>query len=466
MSPTRKSLAAHAASLIAAVCAAPADAEPRRRLQAWLEAKGHPLGAFLRAQLDRYEREAKTLRPYPTQGREDSAAALRHWIELAPALAPLVKIRVKEARPEEQYREGIRLFRGMAGSLRITWEHLVDPRWLVAAPLEHLEILGRAPPGGVDRLLALPGRAWLKSLLLSEAGLNDADAIALAAAPWPCLRSLDLSHNRIGESGAEAFVASRALPLLVQMRFEGNLFSPCESTVVASQMGDGYGWFPSRFSTHAVTTPLTDYVVDTVVHPTAEAMWKKHGEPAWARVLWSYDDHRGDRHNLWASLEDVDATGKNLDGAALIAGRLARVTAAGSRWRNANLAGSSIEDVDFTSASLQKASFCRAKLMRVRFHGASARALRLDHARLDNCDFRGADLREATFEDAVVTDTSFEDADLSCDDGVRHAGRTRRARFVRCNLRGANIHGRELVDTKMEDCVTEGMRGTFWRLGD
>ena len=210
-------------------------------------------------------------------------------------------------------------------------------------------------------------------------------------------------------------------------------------------------------------TPLTDEVVDVEHSPEAEALWQKYGEPPWARVTWRHDEHRGHRHNFWEGLEDVDCTGADLDGATLVGGRLARLRAARSRWNGANLASSSIEDVDYSGASSARASAGRSWPGRA-LPGAQASGLRLDHARIDACDFAGADLRTATFEDAVVTDSSFEGADLTCHDHGFHLGRTRRARFVRCNFR-ADIDARELVDVVMEDCATEGMRGTPACLG-
>lgn len=71
---------------------------------------------------------------------------------------------------------------------------------------------------------------------------------------------------------------------------------------------------------------------------------------------------------------------------------------------------------------------------------------------------------EATFEDAVVTDTSFRGAVLACSGLVRDLGRTRRARFVRCDFRDADVEQREWIDVEMLDCRTEGMRGTPYRM--
>src|SRR5262249_36800350 len=77
----------------------------------------------------------------------------------------------------------------------------------------------------VQRLLESPHLGRLTALDLSNNGLGDRDAWALAA--WPQLtrlRALVLCHNHIGAEGAHALAMSPHLQQLQTLRLDGN---PC-----------------------------------------------------------------------------------------------------------------------------------------------------------------------------------------------------------------------------------------------
>ena len=445
-------------SLIAQACAAPAEPAPRAALLTWLERHHRPLARLVRLQLTRSEAEARSLRGVPTPDLQEHvgiADATRWWVELAPALRSLF-----ERRDQARFD----LLRGMAGAATVTWDDLSDPQWKSAAPLEHLDVIGPMPSGGLDRLLALPGLQHLRSLSLIGVGLDDRDAARIAAAPWPVLRCLAVDDNPIGQPGAAAFLTSTTLPRLIRASFVGNPFDPCERATLASEAGDGLGWFPSRSVDHAVIQAPTDEVVDTWAPPEVVSLWRSHGRPPWSRVSYRHASERGHRYNLWDGLADQAREGEDFDHAVLLHGRLERVLAPRSTWRASNLTASTLLEVDLHQADLTGASLVGASIERARFDGATAPKLRLDRAHVARADFSGANLMEATFEDAVVMDTSFRGVVLACSGLVRDLGRTRRARFVRCDFRDADMDQRELIDVEMVDCRTEGMRGTPYRI--
>ncbi|MBZ0232828.1 MAG: pentapeptide repeat-containing protein [Deltaproteobacteria bacterium] len=433
-----------AAPRIAAACADPGDDAPRRELARWLSDRGHMLGRFMTRQLDRNAREAATLRPAPTPDddeRADLASARRAWIDLAPALAAL---------RGRGGGVGFELVRGMAGAVRVTWEDLRQPAWLAAAPLEHLDVLGVMPDDGLELMRGLPALRQLRSLALEEVGLTDSGANELAAMPWPRLRWLDLTSNRIGRTGGEVLAASRSLPVLAIATLAGNADTPTELAYDAGTIGE--------------VSVAADIVLERSMSPWAEAAWRRSGEPPWQRVLWRRGREIPHRWCMWDGLTGVDCGGADLDGAVLLRGRLERVRAAGARWRDANLAASALDDVDVSGGDLSDVHLAFGALFRVRAARASAPGISLDQTRVTDCDFSDADLRNARFAGAVVTGCSFRNAQLGCADGQRFVGRTRGARFIGCDFRGADVGGREFFDVEMIDCKLGDVRGTPWRV--
>jgi uncharacterized protein YjbI with pentapeptide repeats len=435
-------LAADAVPWIAAAAAAPDDEAPRRALAAWLTERGHPLGEFMTLQLDRFAEEARTARPQPRPSLDESKAtpaAERAWRELAPALTRL---------GERGGRLG--LLRGMPEALTVTWVDLEEPSWLDAMPLAHLDVIGEVPPGGIAALLAVARAHPLRSLALVDCGLDDDDALALAAASWPRLRWLDLTRNRIGERGAEALVAARGWPALVIARMVGNLADPTEVGLTAYDVGDTG---PDRHS---------EDVVETSFSPWAEAVWRRHREPSWARLLWRRAAHRPHRWNLWSGLPTRDLRHDDLEGAVILGGQLDGLASRGARWRGSNLAATTIVECDFSAADLSEGWWRRTAILRTRLNQAMANHLDLAQATLTDCDLAGADLRGASLEGATLVDCRLRGARLGCDDRWHDVGRTRGTRFIRCDLREVDLDGRELNDVALVDCKLGGMRGTPW----
>jgi uncharacterized protein (TIGR02996 family) len=83
-------------------------------------------------------------------------------------------------------------------------------------------IAARAEEDALRPLLASPHLANLQVLDLHGNYLADAGAVELAAREWPALAELWLGSNRIGNAGARALAASRALAALRLIDLRGN----------------------------------------------------------------------------------------------------------------------------------------------------------------------------------------------------------------------------------------------------
>jgi uncharacterized protein (TIGR02996 family) len=94
---------------------------------------------------------------------------------------------------------------------------------LRSSSLTRLQLRGNSFRLGLSTILAEPAVARLRLLELSEAQLDDDDALALAAAPaLAALADLDLSDNRIGDRGARALAASPYLDNLESLSLPTN----------------------------------------------------------------------------------------------------------------------------------------------------------------------------------------------------------------------------------------------------
>jgi uncharacterized protein YjbI with pentapeptide repeats len=446
---------------LAAVRALPADDGPRLALAAAFEAAGDDLGAFVRMQVERSRREARRgqprPRPSPAERRLRDGAAAR-WLELLPELRPLAKAPRK-----------LELVRGLPGRLRIEWSDLEaqgEDRFR-SIPLQHLDLVGSRAVGQLDRLLAWPGLAQLLSLSLRGAGLADVEGSALATADLGSLRWLDLRDNAIGEAGVESLVASRRLPRLVVADFLGNESNPIEIPLYEEDLG-GNAVVYSRHGRRAPDesgSTWDDYVQETIWSDLAGRLEQRHGMRPWLHVLWRAKREIPHRLNVWSGLADERLDGQDLAGAVFLASEILRTTARAASFRGANLAASRIDTCDLEGADLRGASLLRAAVTASRFRDARATGASFDHCRIVDCDFSSADLSEARFDGAQVADTSFRQARLVCADDVRAEGRTRNARFIRCDFRGCDFSGRELHDTQFIDCKFAGVTGAPVPLG-
>lgn len=431
----------------------PGSDEPRLAIAAHLDAAGDELGAFMRLQIARTRDDERHGRRRPRTSERERAgrrAARRRWLALVPELGFLRKPRRRA-----------RLVRGMIGRVRVRWDDLASAAaWATLAPVQHLEVVGKRSPARVAALLAFPGLAALESLALPRTGLVDEDLAALAAADLRSLRWIDLSENEIGRPGWEALVASSRVPRLAIAFTDSNLADPVEAPLYEADLGT----HAVAYSRHGAPdadrwgNTTSDYVQETVMTAFAEELARRYPRRPWTRVLWRSRREIPVRTHVWAGLSSVSVAGERLDGASFLHARLDRVDAVRSTWRGANLAASTVDGCDFSGADLEWVSFAHAGLASCRFRGASAVRAELDGARVVDSDFTGADLTDARFTHAEITDTTFRDARLACTGDLRNLARTH-ARFVRCDLRGCDLSGRELAGARFVDCKLAGTRG-------
>jgi uncharacterized protein (TIGR02996 family) len=172
--------------------------------------------------------------------------------------------------------QGAGFERGFVAFVRMEPENFValGTRLFEMAPVQHADLYGGSEP--VRPLFDAPGLARLDSLSLRGAGLDDDDAIALAASPHLARASwLDLGDNRIGNRGVEALAASPTMANKVIVRMDGN---PGDPTDVPHYDHDGS-------------------VADLTVSPLADELEAKLGR----RIAWFHHmSHAPDRfHTRW-----------------------------------------------------------------------------------------------------------------------------------------------------------------------
>lgn len=144
----------------------------------------------------------------------------------------------------------------------------------------------------------------------------------------------------------------------------------------------------------------------------------------------------------------------------------------GARIVYSGLAHSEISNCVFTGATVNSTRFVEARVRETRFDGADLRGCWFGDSTISKCTFDGSNLdranfvratvAESTFRDAVLADTQLDHGRFSrCDlrsarlgDTAIHAG------FVDCDLRGANLDGLRLKDTRFTRCRLAGITGT------
>jgi uncharacterized protein YjbI with pentapeptide repeats len=154
----------------------------------------------------------------------------------------------------------------------------------------------------------------------------------------------------------------------------------------------------------------------------------------------------------------------DLSGASLPLFKLDELELVDCKLDDANLART-----HFPGASIEGTTFRRADLRLAHFHHARIRDSDLGETKLDRGLFIGAVLERVSFAGAHLVDTVFDDArlidcdlrgcDLSRVDPVLDLARTTRARFERCDLRGAKLDGRRIDGTVFDHCRMDGMTG-------
>lgn len=167
-------------------------------------------------------------------------------------------------------------------------------------------------------------------------------------------------------------------------------------------------------------------------------------DTAQARAL--YDLHGADLSGL--DLSGIDLSGVCLDGA-----RLAGTSFAGAKLVNAvlahaNMAGCVLDNADLTGASLGKAHLAGASLRQATLKNAV-----LAGADLTSATLAGADLEAADLTDVIVTGADFSNVRASAILAMKLSLRELRApgilldkaKFIECDLEGADLTGASLV---------------------
>jgi len=172
--------------------------------------------------------------------------------------------------PDDPEDQGSGFVRGFIGFVRMEPENFIalGLQLFEMAPVQHADLYGGDEP--VRPLFEYPGLARLDSLSLRGTGLDDDDAIALAASPHLARATwLDLRDNRIGNRGVEALAAAPTMANKVIVKLNGN---PGDPTDVPHFDWDGS-------------------IPDITVSPLADEIEATLGR----RVSWFHYDWRGPR---------------------------------------------------------------------------------------------------------------------------------------------------------------------------
>lgn len=160
----------------------------------------------------------------------------------------------------------VRFYRGFIGLIDIdTPTFLRHAEALYrAAPLQHLQLRNAA--GHLGELGAAPHLARIRSLLLCENGLGDADVAALVGSPHlRGLRALDLSRNRLTDAAVAAIAAT---PNLDALRYLNVDYNPCADPVDGRYYSDDVNWvWAPREAGKALEAK---YGPKPYLHPTTE----------------------------------------------------------------------------------------------------------------------------------------------------------------------------------------------------
>ncbi len=181
------------------------------------------------------------------------------------------------------------------------------------------------------------------------------------------------------------------------------------------------------------------------------------GDSATARA--QYDLHGADLSGL--DLSGIDLSGVCLDGA-----NLAGTCFAGARLVNAVLAHAHLDGCVLDGADLSGANLGKAHLVRATLKQAVMKKSVLAGADLTNASLTGANLESADLSDVVTDGTDFSAVHapgilamkLSLA-GLRAPGIVlRKAKFIECNLQGADLTGATLERAVFLHCNLVGIR--------
>jgi uncharacterized protein YjbI with pentapeptide repeats len=190
---------------------------------------------------------------------------------------------------------------------------------------------------------------------------------------------------------------------------------------------------------------------------SAEIRGMVSGDTAAVRAL--YDLHGVDLSGL--DLSGVDLSGVCFDGANLAGTSFAGAKLVDAVLAHTNMQGCSLNDADLSGANLGK-----ARLSGATFQRAVLKDAVLSRADLTSASLAGADLTNADLTDVIITGADWSDVLAPgilamklalrglCAPGIRLA----KAKFVECDLEGADLTGASLEQAVFLDCNLAGIR--------
>jgi len=155
-----------------------------------------------------------------------------------------------------------------------------------------------------------------------------------------------------------------------------------------------------------------------------------------------------------AILAELELDGLPLARLGLVDATLIRVTAHGARLDEMDAAGATIVRSSFEGATIRWGSFEGAAIEECDFARSNLEASQWRNATMSRCVATRAVLLDARMDGATFRDCDFRGADFQ----TSYPGITG-ARFIRCDLRETNWHGRSLRRTIFTDCKLWGAVG-------
>lgn len=211
----------------------PDDDAPRLAYADAIAADQPERAELIRLQVARYRDERARGVAHEEPSRREVLLLHHHGAAWAQDLAPFA--RAGGGRPDQPFK-GYGFERGFVAHLRTDPDVIVahGDQLLELAPIQHLDL---TPRGAIVPALTSPIFGRMRTLTLSQLGLGDAEAIALAErghlerCEW-----LDLSANRIGLHGVRALLGSKAIRDIKVVILRGNPSDP--AVMVSHDMGD------------------------------------------------------------------------------------------------------------------------------------------------------------------------------------------------------------------------------------
>lgn len=229
----------HPEPFLAAILAEPRLDEPRLRYAAWLGEHCHPLGEFIRTQIQLAQspqddvhlwelerREQELLAEFEAEWVADLAGRVRWWVfrrgfvhEIAVTSGQFVEHAAHLFQRFPIQEVHVEATAGGVGDLAAA-DALSRTRYLDLSS-------NRLGDGGARTLAGSAHLRGVRGLNLSCTGLGDPGAQALAQSPHlDGLTELYLSNNRIGDAGGRALAASPRLGQLQRLFLDCNAIEP------------------------------------------------------------------------------------------------------------------------------------------------------------------------------------------------------------------------------------------------